>query len=93
MMTTAQQIYDARVDWSGILEELSLVIPDQVVLTDLTAQVPATMQPSVGGGAVNATASIGSRHHAGRSRRQPRRCRQLHDLVWDSCRSSPTCVS
>ena len=49
MMTTATQIYAARVDWSNILEELSLVIPDQVVLTDLTGQVPAAMQPTVGG--------------------------------------------
>jgi Tfp pilus assembly protein PilN len=62
MMTTAAQIYAARVDWSNILEELSLVIPDQVVLTDLTAQVPSTMQPTVGGASssTSATQSAGA---------------------------------
>jgi Tfp pilus assembly protein PilN len=55
MMTTATQLYVSRVDWSNILEELSLVIPDQVALTDLTAQVPAAMLPSVGGGTSGAT--------------------------------------
>lgn len=55
MMATAQQIFAARVDWSNILEELSLVIPDQVVLTDLTAQVPSTMQPTVGGSSATGT--------------------------------------
>jgi Tfp pilus assembly protein PilN len=57
MMTTAEQIYSARVDWSNILEELSLVIPDQVALTELTAQVPADMLPSVGGSAANAAST------------------------------------
>jgi Tfp pilus assembly protein PilN len=57
MMTTATQIYNARVDWSNILEELSLVIPDQVALTDFTGQVPAAMQPSVSGGASGASAT------------------------------------
>jgi Tfp pilus assembly protein PilN len=55
MMTTATQLLASRVDWSNILEELSLVIPDQVVLSDLTAQVPQAMQPTVGG----ASASTG----------------------------------
>ncbi len=49
MNETARQLYEARVDWSNILEELSLVIPEQVALTDLSAQVPATMQPNVSG--------------------------------------------
>ena len=57
MMTTATQIYNSRVDWSNILEELSLVIPDQVVLTNLTAQVPAAMLPSVGVGSSGANPS------------------------------------
>jgi Tfp pilus assembly protein PilN len=60
MMTTATQIYNSRVDWSNILEELSLVIPDQVVLTDLTAQVPAAMLPSVSGGSSGAAQSTGA---------------------------------
>jgi Tfp pilus assembly protein PilN len=64
MMTTAAQIYAARVDWSNILEELSLVIPDQVVLTDLTAQVPAKMQPTVGG-ASSSAASAGATQSTG----------------------------
>ncbi len=59
MMTTATQLLASRVDWSNILEELSLVIPDQVVLTDLTAQVPQTMQPTVGGAAASTAASTG----------------------------------
>jgi Tfp pilus assembly protein PilN len=57
MAATARQIYDARVDWSNILEELSLVIPEQVCLTDFTGQVPAAMQPSVSGGSSGATTS------------------------------------
>ncbi len=57
MTTTATQIYNARVDWSNILEELSLVIPDQVVLKELTAQVPAAMQPTVGGASSGASVS------------------------------------
>jgi Tfp pilus assembly protein PilN len=56
MMATATQIYGARVDWSNILEELSLIIPDQVVLTDFTGQVPSSMQPSVGGSTSGQTA-------------------------------------
>jgi Tfp pilus assembly protein PilN len=60
MMTTATQLLASRVDWSNILEELSLVIPDQVVLTDLTAQVPQTMQPTVGGAAASTGQTSGT---------------------------------
>lgn len=43
MMTTAKQIFDARVDWSNIAEEVSLLVPDNVWLTEMTAEVPAPM--------------------------------------------------
>jgi Tfp pilus assembly protein PilN len=45
MSQTARSIYDARVRWSTILQELSLVIPEEVRLQTLAATVPATMQP------------------------------------------------
>lgn len=43
MADTAQQIYDSRVIWSSILQELSLVIPDTVQLTAISANVPPSM--------------------------------------------------
>ncbi len=55
MNATAQQLYAARVDWSNILEELSLIIPEQVALTDFSGQVPESMQPSVGGDTTGGT--------------------------------------
>jgi len=45
MTTTAQGIYDSRVSWATILQEISLVIPDNVRLLSLTGTVPATMLP------------------------------------------------
>ncbi|MEZ5125671.1 MAG: PilN domain-containing protein [Thermoleophilia bacterium] len=48
MTTTALSIYDARVPWSSILEEVSLVIPDNVRLTSLTGVVPENMRPGAG---------------------------------------------
>ena len=42
---TTQSIYDARVSWSTIFEEISLVIPDNVRLTALNCTVPPTMLP------------------------------------------------
>jgi Tfp pilus assembly protein PilN len=53
MMQSAKQIYDSRVAWSSILEEISLVIPSDVRLKAITATVPAAMQP----GAAKADAS------------------------------------
>jgi Tfp pilus assembly protein PilN len=44
MMASATSIYNARVTWSSILQEISLVIPDNVILTQFSANVPATMQ-------------------------------------------------
>jgi Tfp pilus assembly protein PilN len=41
--TTGVAIYESRVLWSSILEEISLVIPDTVCLTQLTAAVPDAM--------------------------------------------------
>ena len=48
MTQTAQGIYDSRVPWSTILQEISLVIPDNVRLQSLTGTVPATMLPGAG---------------------------------------------
>ncbi len=45
MTQTAKGIYDSRVSWSTILQEISLVIPDNVRLQSLTCTVPATMLP------------------------------------------------
>jgi Tfp pilus assembly protein PilN len=45
MTTTAKGIYESRVSWSTILQEISLVIPENVSLQALTAVVPATMLP------------------------------------------------
>jgi Tfp pilus assembly protein PilN len=45
MTTTAQQIDAARVPWSTVFEQISLVIPENVRLQSLTCTVPATMLP------------------------------------------------
>ena len=45
MMTTAQAIDAARVPWSTIFEEISLVIPENVRLQSLTCAVPVNMLP------------------------------------------------
>jgi Tfp pilus assembly protein PilN len=45
MTETAKGIYDARVSWSTILQEISLVIPENVRLQSLAGVVPPTMLP------------------------------------------------
>lgn len=45
MTETARGIYDARVSWATILQEISLVIPDNVRLQSLSGVVPPTMLP------------------------------------------------
>jgi Tfp pilus assembly protein PilN len=45
MTQTARGIYDSRVPWATILQEISLVIPENVRLQSLTGAVPATMLP------------------------------------------------
>jgi len=45
MTQTAKGIYDSRVPWSTILQEISLVIPENVRLQSLNCAVPATMLP------------------------------------------------
>ena len=52
MTATAQGIYYSRVPWSTILQEISLVIPDNVRLQSLSCTVPATMLPGSGAPAV-----------------------------------------
>ena len=55
MMKSAKGIYDSRVVWSSIMQELGLVIPYDVRLQSLTAAVPTTMQPGAGAGTTAAT--------------------------------------
>ena len=55
MTQAAKGIYDSRVPWSTILQEVSLVIPDNVRLQSLTGAVPVTMLP---GPAVPATPGV-----------------------------------
>jgi len=45
MTETAKGIYDSRVSWATILQEVSLVIPENVRLLTLTGTVPAAMLP------------------------------------------------
>jgi Tfp pilus assembly protein PilN len=45
MTQTAKGIYDSRVPWSTLLQEISLVIPDNVRLQTLSGAVPANMLP------------------------------------------------
>ena len=63
MTQAAQGIYDSRVPWSTILQEVSLVIPENVRLQSLSGTVPATMLPGsaappAAAGAVAATPDI-----------------------------------
>lgn len=60
MTLTAKGIYDSRVPWSTILQEISLVIPENVRLQSLAGTVPATMLPgpAVPAAAGTATADI-----------------------------------
>jgi len=45
MTATSRAINDARVPWSTVFEEISLVIPENVRLQSLTCAVPAEMLP------------------------------------------------
>jgi Tfp pilus assembly protein PilN len=45
MTQTAKGIYDSRVSWATILQEVSLVIPENVRLLSLGGVVPAAMLP------------------------------------------------
>lgn len=45
MTETGRALYDARVPWSTVLEEVSLVIPENVRLTSMSCAVPETMLP------------------------------------------------
>jgi Tfp pilus assembly protein PilN len=58
MTETAKGIYESSVPFSILLQELSLVIPDNVRLQSLTATVPATMLP--GGTAAEGAAGTGT---------------------------------
>ena len=57
MTQTAKGIYDSRVSWATILQEISLVIPENVRLQSLTGTVPATMLPGPAVPAVPGTAA------------------------------------
>ncbi len=56
MTETARGIYDSRILWSSILQQVSLVIPTSVQLTALTGAVPATMLPGTSMPAAGAAA-------------------------------------
>jgi Tfp pilus assembly protein PilN len=62
MTETAKGIYQSSVPFSTLLQELSLVIPENVRLQTLTATVPATMLPGTaaieGVPATSATADV-----------------------------------
>ena len=60
MTLTGKGIYEARVPWSTILEEVSLVIPENVRLQSMTCAVPASMQPGAAAavGAAPASADV-----------------------------------
>lgn len=60
MTATGKGIYEARVPWSTILEEVSLVIPENVRLQSMTCAVPASMQPGAAAavGAAPASADV-----------------------------------
>src|SRR5450756_1552142 len=45
MTQAAKGIYDSRVPWSTILQEISLVIPENVRLQSLNCAIPVTMLP------------------------------------------------
>jgi Tfp pilus assembly protein PilN len=63
MRQAASQIYDSRITWSSILDEISLLIPDNVSLTTLTAAVPAPMLAGsqlAGGGSAGSSGSSGA---------------------------------
>jgi Tfp pilus assembly protein PilN len=57
MNTAAATIVDNRVIWSSIFEEISLLIPDTVRLTGLTAAVPSNMLSGAAGGTATAGAA------------------------------------
>jgi Tfp pilus assembly protein PilN len=57
MTQTAKGIYDSRVPWSTILQEISLVIPENVRLQSLSCAVPATMLPGPAAPAAAAAAA------------------------------------
>jgi Tfp pilus assembly protein PilN len=59
MTETAKGIYQSSVPFSILLQELSLVIPENVRLQTLTATVPASMLPgAAGGSAAPASATV-----------------------------------
>lgn len=57
---TAKQIFDSRVLFSNILQEISLVIPSNVSLSSLSFTVPAAMLPGGGGQAVGSGTTPGT---------------------------------
>ncbi len=57
MQDTAKQVFDSRVIWSNIIEEISLLIPQNVSLRSITATVPDYM---IAGGALSASGSASS---------------------------------
>ncbi len=80
MTATGKGIYEARVPWSTILEEVSLVIPENVRLQSMTCAVPASMQPGAGGRGRRRSRER-RRHVHGHDVHAPGR-RRVHDPAW-----------
>lgn len=57
MTATGKALYEARVPWSTILEEVSLVIPENVRLQSMTCAVPPSMQPGAAAAAAGTAAA------------------------------------
>ena len=58
MTQTARGIYDSRVPWSTLLQEISLVIPENVRLQSLSGTVPASMLPGPAAAPAPAAADV-----------------------------------
>ena len=58
MTDTTKSIYESRVYWSTILEQVSLVIPDNVRLTTMACTVPPVMLPGAAAQPSTGTADV-----------------------------------
>ncbi len=79
MTSTAKSIDAARVPWSTIFEEISLVIPENVRLQSLTCAVPANMLPGRRRGPRGRRHRARRRHHLHRPDVRAQGRRRVHD--------------
>ena len=78
MTETAKGIYESSVPFSILLQELSLVIPENVRLQTLTATVPATMLP---GGRAGEAAPAAATARTSRSPGRPKKHRDVAEFM------------